>query len=105
MELAPLRRLVVLMLVMVALRALLCGTGAGLEIAATSSITGPFWAVLSLRWLSGLAGTALLALMTWYILKIPNTQSATGILYVAVICVFLGELTSQFLSTGSGYPL
>jgi hypothetical protein len=36
--------------------------------------------------------------MAWQTLKIPNTQSATGILYVAVIAVFLGELTAQLLS-------
>ena len=57
------------------------------------------------RWLSGLVGTAVLTTMSWYTLKIPNTQSATGILYVAVICVFLGELTSQILSGSASYPL
>ena len=36
--------------------------------------------------------------MTWQTLKIPNTQSATGILYVAVILTFLGELVSHLLS-------
>ena len=36
--------------------------------------------------------------MSWQTLKIPNTQSATGILYVAVITTFLGELTSLLLS-------
>ena len=36
--------------------------------------------------------------MSWQTLKIPNTQSATGILYVAVITTFLGELTAQLLS-------
>ena len=43
--------------------------------------------------------------MTWKTLKIPNTQSATGILYVAVIAVFLGELTSQLLSARTAFPL
>ena len=38
-------------------------------------------------------------------LKIPNTQSATGILYVAVLGAFLGELTSQLLSVGTLYPV
>ena len=45
-----------------------------------------------------LAGVLGLTAMTWQTLKIPNTQSATGILYVAVIFAFLGELTSQLLS-------
>jgi hypothetical protein len=30
-------------------------------------------------------------------LDIPNTQSATGILYVACLAVILGELTAQLL--------
>jgi hypothetical protein len=32
-------------------------------------------------------------------LDIPNTQSATGILYVACIAAIIGELSSQLLST------
>jgi hypothetical protein len=36
--------------------------------------------------------------MTYKTLKIPNTQSATGILYVGVIGTFLGELTSLLLN-------
>jgi hypothetical protein len=37
--------------------------------------------------------------MTWETLKIPNTQSATGILYAGVILVFVGELVSQLLGS------
>jgi hypothetical protein len=43
--------------------------------------------------------------MTWSTLKIPNTQAATGMLYVAVITTFLGELVGQLLSSGKAYPL
>ena len=43
--------------------------------------------------------------MAWQTLKIPNTQSATGILYVAVIGVFVGELTGLLLSAESAFPL
>ena len=39
--------------------------------------------------------------MAWRTLEIPNTQSATGILYVAVIGVFIGELTGLLLSAES----
>jgi len=46
-----------------------------------------------------------LAWMAWQTLKIPNTQSATGILYVAVITVFIGELTSLLLSGGTAFPV
>jgi hypothetical protein len=43
--------------------------------------------------------------MTWKTLRIPNTQSATGILYVAVVGAITGELAAQLLSAVSTYPL
>jgi hypothetical protein len=64
-----------------------------------------FWIFIALRWLSGLLGTLALAILTWQTLKIPNTQSATGILYAGVICAFIGELTAQLLSVEVLYPV
>lgn len=104
MELAPLQRLIVLMVVAVALRAMVSGFGFGLELAEQSFSTSDLLMVL-LRWAAGIFGVVVLAAMTWQTLKIPNTQSATGILYVAVIATFIGELTSLLLSAGTGYPL
>ena len=54
-------------------------------------------ALLWLRWLAGLIGLPILLLMSRMTLDIPNTQSATGILYVACLAVILGELTAQLL--------
>ena len=54
-------------------------------------------ALLWLRWLAGLIGLPILLLMSRMTLEIPNTQSATGILYVACLAVILGELTAQLL--------
>ena len=54
-------------------------------------------ALLWLRWLAGLIGLPILLLMSRWTLEIPNTQSATGILYVACLAVILGELTAQLL--------
>ena len=109
MQLAPLRRLVVLMAVAVAARAALGAAGLALawfagEPSAGVPETGHL-VLLSLRWLAGLLGTLLLIVMTWQTLKIPNTQAATGMLYVAVITTFLGELTAQLLSAESAYPV
>jgi hypothetical protein len=53
---------------------------------------------LALRWLAGILGVAVTLIMTWQTLKIPNTQSATGILYVGVIVSFMGELVASLLS-------
>jgi hypothetical protein len=102
MELAPLERLVLLMGAAVIARAVVCGSGLVMQI---EHVGVPQPAFITLRWLSGLAGTLALCVMTWKTLKIPNTQSATGILYVAVIAVFLGELTSQLLSARAEFPL
>ena len=54
-------------------------------------------ALLWLRWLAGLIGLPVLLVMSRKTLDIPNTQSATGILYVACLAVILGELTAQLL--------
>jgi hypothetical protein len=102
MELAPLRRLVVLVMAATIARAVVCGAGLVLQV---EHGPAPTIAFVALRWLAGLIGVAALAVMTWQTLKIPNTQSATGILYVAVIGVFIGELTSQLLSAHAIYPL
>jgi hypothetical protein len=105
MQLAPLRRLVAAMGAAVALRAIVSAVGLTLQIGAAGA--GPFdWQTfMAIRWLSGLLGAGLLAWMTWQTLKIPNTQSATGILYVGVIVTFLGEITAMLLSAESIYPL
>lgn len=102
MELAPLRRLVLLVAVAAIARAAVCGTGLVLQIQQGPT---PLVAFIALRWLAGLIGVGALAVMTWQTLKIPNTQSATGILYVAVIGVFIGELTSQLLSAQASFPV
>jgi hypothetical protein len=105
MALRPLERLIVLMGVATCLRAAVSGTGLACLLS-----NGPWPATeqllfIALRWLSGILGVLLLTVMAWKTLKIPNTQSATGILYVAVIATFLGELTSMLLSVRSAYPL
>ena len=56
-------------------------------------------ALVSLRWLAGLVGLPGLLWLSRKTLDIPNTQSATGILYVACIAAIIGELSSQLLST------
>jgi hypothetical protein len=108
MKLAPLRRLIALLAAVVFVRIVLVGAGAWME---TSQMTAggsglTTWALfLSLRWLAGLVGVLALAWLTWQTLKIPNTQSATGILYAAVVLAFIGELTSQLLSAEARYPI
>lgn len=105
MSLAPLARLVVWLGAALALRAALCGLGLAWEASSGGIADLSRWLFVGLRWLFGLVGAAVVAGMTWQTLKIPNTQSATGLLYVAVIATFLGELMSLLLSAESDYPL
>ena len=66
-----------------------------------SEMSAQTWTLLALRWTAGISGTAIVLCMAWQTLRIPNTQSATGILYVAVIFTFLGELASLLLSAAA----
>jgi hypothetical protein len=52
-----------------------------------------------LRWVAGIAGLPVLLVMALRTLDIPNTQSATGILYVACLAAIVGELAAQLLET------
>lgn len=105
MQLAPLRRLLLAMAVALLLQGLMSVVGLALELHfATDFSTYSQW-FLALRWLFGLIGVAVLTWMAWRTLAIPNTQSATGILYVAVIGVFVGELAAALLSAEGAFPL
>ena len=105
MELVPLKRLVLVMIAAILLRTGVSGIGLALVSAEGTGLDTTFWIFVAFRWLSGLLGTASMAWMTWQVLKVPNTQSATGILYAGVILAFLGELNAQLLSVNYLYPL
>jgi len=55
--------------------------------------------------LAGIIGPGILTVMIWRTAKISSTQSATGILYVALIMVIMGELASRHLITQTNLPL
>jgi hypothetical protein len=105
MQLAPLKRLLAATAGAVLLQMAVSGWGI---VQAFDSATPPqtqWWLFLTLRWAFGLIGVIVLLAMAWKTLQIPNTQSATGILYVAVIGAFAGELLGLLLSVGTGVPL
>ncbi len=105
MELSPLRRLLAAAALAIIAQSLLVGAGLVAEISARPGLSFAWFLFVVLRWSFGLCGVLALLWMAWRTLKIPNTQSATGILYVAVLGVFIGELTGLLLSAESVYPL
>ena len=108
MKLDPLRNLLVGMCIAVFIRFVFAASAATWNIGPTfagPTLVGLDWTLLAMRWLAGLIGPLMIAWMAWQTLKIPNTQSATGILYVGVIFVFLGELAALVLSGKLGHPI
>lgn len=107
MQLMPLERLVRWSGAATALRIGVCLAGAAAFIASgqASNAAPLLWTFVAFRWLAGLLGVGLMVYMTRQTLKVPNTQSATGILYAAVILVFLGELISQMLAADAHHPM
>ena len=104
MNLIPLRKLLWLCVIAIVLRALLSGSGTTLTLL-EADVTNTWWIFVSLRWISGIIGSLGLIYMTFLTLRVPNTQSATGILYAATIVVFIGELTARVLADNVLYPL
>lgn len=60
------------------------------------------WLWLTLRWLGGIGAAATFTILAWRCARIRSTQSATGILYAAVISTFLGELAELLLHSNNG---
>lgn len=57
---------------------------------------------LAIRWGMGFVGPALATFLTWKTVEIRSTQSATGILYIAMTLVLFGELTALILARDAG---
>ncbi len=53
----------------------------------------------------GLLGPAVFAYMVHETARIRSTQSATGLLYIAVIFVVIGELLARYLAVSGGGPM
>jgi hypothetical protein len=106
MKLEPLKVLVIVCAAAIAARTLVAGLGVS-QLATLGRLPASTigWSFLAFRWLTGLICPGIMVWLTWETLKVPNTQSATGILYAAVTLVFLGELTAQLLSLGLDVPI
>ncbi len=104
MKLQPLHQLLWLCLAALCLRSAVSAAGT-LAYLNTSDVETAWWIFLSLRWITGLAATTVMVILAKLTLRVPNTQSATGILYAATVVVLIGELTAQLLTEDILYPL
>jgi hypothetical protein len=103
MRVDVLRRMIDVALVAWGVQLVVSLSGALLAGGVTAGVSGgpTTLALVSLRWLAGLAGLPVLLWLSRKTLDIPNTQSATGILYVACLAAILGELTAQLLAVAA----
>ena len=103
MRVDVLRRMIDVALVAWGVQLIVALAWVGLAGATNASVSGgpTTLALVSLRWLAGLAGLPVLLWLSRKTLDIPNTQSATGILYVACLAAILGELTAQLLAVAA----
>jgi len=53
----------------------------------------------------GILASIILGILVWETLKIPHTQAATGLLYVAVVMALVGEFLGRYLLAMSSVPL
>jgi hypothetical protein len=107
MSLSPLRRLLIGLYVALFAKAVVAGLSLWLWTAGPtrSSVQVEALLWLPVRWVLGLLVPAVLGAMAWQTTKLRNTQSSTGILYIVVVFVFLGELMAQLLLKVTGYYL
>jgi len=102
MSIDPLRTMTRLMIAALAFRGLVSAT-ALLTVDASMSATHAVW--LTMRWIGGIAGPIVLCVLVLRILRYRNTQSATGVLFAAVVLAFLGETAAILLTGEFHWPL
>ena len=105
MSIEPLKRFVKGMAWGLSARSVLAAIGLGLWAAGSVAVTPSTTAsplFLGVRWGMGVLGPAVATFLTWKTVEIRSTQSATGILYIALALVLFGELMAMILSRDSG---
>ena len=106
MSIAPLQTLIAGMFVAFGVRLLttLLPLAMGQQ-SASMSVDGFSAMWLGMRILMGYAGTFLATYLSWRTARIRSTQSATGILYIALALLLFGELTAMLLGRTWGMTL
>lgn len=95
MSIDPLRRFVRCMAWGLGLRALVAALMLGLSARATHASLPIDPLFLGMRWGMGFLGPVIATVLAWKTVQIRSTQSATGILYIALAFVLIGELLGR----------
>ena len=90
------------LLLIVAALALFGSSGASL---AVRNLFDSNLVLLLMRLVLGPVASLALTWMTWQTLKIPQTMAATGLLYIAVMSVLVGEFLGRFILFRTALPL
>ena len=73
--------------------------------AAVNELIASHLGLLAVRLVLGPVATIVLVWMCWQTLKIPQTMAATGLLYIAVMSVLVGEMLGRFILFRTAIPL
>jgi hypothetical protein len=79
--------------------------GADPTIASLHRLAGEHLPLLMTRLVVSPIGAAVLGAMIWRTLQIPQTMAATGLFYIAVLAVLVGEFLGRFILFRTGLPL
>jgi len=73
-------------------------------ISAIGNLFDAHLALFVIRVVLGPVATMVLAWMCWQTLKIPQTMAATGLLYIALMSVVVGEMLGRFILFRTSAP-
>jgi hypothetical protein len=79
--------------------------GSASATAAVNDLLASHLGLLAVRIVLGPIATIVLVWMCWQTLKIPQTMAATGLLYIAVMSVLVGEMLGRFILFRTAIPL
>ncbi len=79
--------------------------GSASAAAAVHDLFASHLGLLAVRVILGPIATIVLVWMCWQTLKIPQTMAATGLLYIAVMSVLVGEMLGRFILFRTAIPL
>jgi hypothetical protein len=79
--------------------------GADASVASLHRLFGEHLPLLATRLVVSPIGAAVLGAMIWRTLQIPQTMAATGLFYIALLAVLVGEFLGRFILFRTGLPL